>query len=200
MNKFPNLTSEEDIFNKVIELDMAQWHFVRKAGKALDKIFGIVINPNHQYNKYYLDTKGEFNIDKFIEDNAEWKNSDGKSWYDLEGMYTEKVLPDGTKVKESEVLQSFVEQIQQIAKTKLNIKQFQDKVFYQYTAEHVTKGGKGIRGKMDIVVVRPGGRVDIYDIKTSTKAARNLDPQISEWDPDKIKATEYQLAIYGRML
>jgi hypothetical protein len=53
---------------------------------------------------------------------------------------------------------------------------------------------------MDVVVVRQGGRVDIYDIKTSSKAARELVPGSSEWDQDKIKATEYQLAFYGRMM
>jgi hypothetical protein len=44
---------------------------------------------------------------------------------------------------------------------------------------------------MDIVIVRQGGRVDIYDIKTSSKAARDLNPDTTEWDRDKIKATEY---------
>jgi hypothetical protein len=53
---------------------------------------------------------------------------------------------------------------------------------------------------MDVVIVRQGGRVDIYDIKTSSKAARDLDPATTEWDKDKRKATEYQLAFYGRMM
>jgi hypothetical protein len=61
INKYPELTQEE-VFNKILEDEAIQRKGVRKAGKALDKLFGIIINQNDQYNRYYLDTAGRFNI------------------------------------------------------------------------------------------------------------------------------------------
>lgn len=196
----PELTEEDEIISKVIEQDIKQWKSIRKAGKALDKIFGIIINQKGQYEQHYLDTAGKFNIQAFIDDNAEWKNSEGESWYDLEGMYHTEVKENGTEIKVSPVIQSFVDQVIRLKRNHLNIK-YTDKVFYQYVADYATSADKstGIRGKMDIVIVRQGGRVDIYDIKTSIKSAGDLG-EGSEWDIDKIKATEYQLGFYGRMI
>jgi hypothetical protein len=114
MQRFPELTTNDEIYNKIIEEENIERKAIRKAGKALDKIFGIVINKNNQYNKHYLDIEGKFNIQKFIDDNAEWKTADGESWYDLEGMYTEETQKDGSVLKVSPLLQSFVQQIKNL--------------------------------------------------------------------------------------
>ncbi len=50
-----------------------------------------------------------------------------------------------------------------------------------------------------MVIVRPGGRVSIYDIKVSSRDAKDLG-ETSEWDNDKKRSTEYQLAFYQRMI
>jgi hypothetical protein len=47
MKRFPGLTSEDAVNDKVIEEENIERNAIRKAGKALDKIFGIVINKNH---------------------------------------------------------------------------------------------------------------------------------------------------------
>jgi hypothetical protein len=153
MKKFPGLTSEEEVYDKVIEAENIERNAIRKAGKALDKIFGIVINKRDQYHKYYIDEAGKFNIQQFIDDNAEWKNAEGGSWYDLEGMYTEERQPDGTMKKVSPMLENFVKQIFELKKNRLNLR-YTDEIFYQFTSEYETSKDTGIRGKMDIVVLR----------------------------------------------
>lgn len=192
-----NLITDEEIFTKLIEEEILQWNYIRKTGKALDKIFGIVINQKFQYDLHYKDGsdgKDRFNVQKFIDDNAKLRDSSGKSWYDLEGLYQEELQSDGTMKKVSPLLDSFVTQIKDLKRNQLNITS-QDHVFYQYVVDHATSndGNYGIRGKIDILVVRSDGSIDIYDIKTSGR-------DYADWDRDKHAASRYQLGFYKRMV
>ena len=162
---------------EMVENEIKSWGYINKTGKALDAIASIVYNRNNQL-KHFTDNNA-FNIDKFKQDyNSEYGT------YDLEGLSEDSI-------------NSFISQLK-----KLGLIQPGDVALTQYVVDTMgseTEGQTPLRGKIDLVVVKADGSVQIYDYKTSSKLANDLDRK-SEWDRDKIKAAKYQLAFYKRML
>ena len=170
-------TQLNESLEAMVENEINSWNYINKTGKALDAIASIVFNKNNQI-KHFMNN-GVFDIEKFKKDYASEYGT-----YDLEGI-------------SEETINSFVNQI-----VKLNIIQPGDTALTQYVVD--TTGSEGgsenpLRGKIDLVVVKADGSIQIYDYKASSRLANDLDRK-SEWDKDKIKAAKYQLAFYKRML
>lgn len=180
--EFP--TKIEASLESMLEQEIDSWTYINKTGKVLDAIATIIFNRNNRLSKFKIDDK--FNTAEFLQ---QYKPDDPNipNTYDLEGISDEQV-------------QEFVKQMIAI-RDSINSN---GTAFTQYVVEsahHPESGTFDLRGKLDLVIVRDNGTVDIYDFKTSTKFAGDLKPGMtSEWDRDKIKSTKYQLAFYKQML
>jgi hypothetical protein len=155
-------------------MNIRSWDYIKKSGIALDAIATIVFNPNGQFAHFIKD--GKFDYDKFIKDYTTnpLTGEVTSTMMDLEGM-------------SPGIINKFFGDMQHLRN---KIVKKGDKVYTQFVAQTDNAAPKrNLRGKLDLVVLKPDGSIEIYDYKVSTRDAGDLNTDnSSQWDRDKREA------------